>query len=462
MNKKTMNMLIAALLSVTLIFSSIVFASAEESEVFSKEYQTSPYYEKLLDALEKTKDKTTMEKTVAVTLSQEGYLNYATEGIDIEKAKKEGKLWTGTELRMNENYTGNTEYTRWAQRYVMNRDEESQYADYDWCAIYVSWCLYQAGYYTKDELKKYYYSYFADPRIFYDADTWIESFNFDQHKCYYVPKAHHKLDAMNWNTYYNVDIDPYDIPYKPGGIVFFSWDTSGKYFDHVAIVVDYDKDTHVLTYSNGNSDGQVITRQIDFDVEEEFHGCVYAKNAERIMGYTEYDEIKPLEKREISVENPVIIFDKGESSGIKIKTDSDSVIAKVYVDGDYLGSVFESNMVFHEGLLTIGKSEIVDLDIGIHKMKLTFEDGEADIVLYITDKQNVPLGILGDADNDGNVNIIDASYIQKWIANIPLDTFNLLAADTDEDGDITIIDASYIQKWLANIKSNENIGKPIK
>lgn len=462
MKRNYTRFLVSILLVFALAFSTVITVSAYEDEVYSKEYQSSPYYEKLMNALEDTKDKTTMEKTLAVALSQEGYKNYATEGIDIEKAKEDGKLWTGTELRMNRYETGNTEYTRWAQRFVMGRDEQSQYADYDWCAIFVSWCMYQAGYYSEQELRKYYYSYFADPRIFYDADSWIESLNFDQHNVYYVPKAHHKLDAMDWNTYYNVDIDPYDIPYKPGGIVFFSWDTSGEYFDHVAIVVDYDKDTHILTYINGNTDGQVITRQMDFDIEESFRGQVYSKNCERIMGYADFDEIKPLVPKEITVETPVIFWDKGEQSGIKINTNSDSVMARVYVDDEYLGSVIESNMVFHEGRLSIGKSEIESLSLGTHNVKLVFDDGETNISLYITDKENVPLGILGDVDNDKEVTIADVTYIQKWLAEMSLPPLNLLASDTDEDCVITIIDATFVQKWLANLPSNDNIGKPIK
>lgn len=462
MKKNIIFTLTSIFLVFSIIFSLMFSVSAEDVEIYSKEYQSSVYYQRLIKALEENAEKTTMEKTLAIALSQEGYLNYATTGIDIEKAKADGKIWTGTELRMNENLTGNTEYTRWAQRYIMGRDEESSYADFDWCAIFVSWCLFQAGYYSQDLLKKYYYSYFADPRIFYDADSWIESFNFLQKNVYYVPKAHHKLDAMDWNTYYNVDVDPYDIPYKPGGILFVSWDTSGQYFDHVSIVVDYDKETHVLKYTNGNSDGQVITREMDLDVEESFHGNVFAKNAERIMGYAEYDGIKPLAPKQIKVENPTIIWDKSSSSGIKIKTDSDSVMASVYLDGEYSGSVIESNMVFHEGLLSIGKSEIQNLNLGTHKLRVKFEDGSADILLHITDKENVSLGTYGDVNQDTIIDILDVTCIQEWLANLKVSSFNLLAADVNLDQKANISDATEIQLFLAELSTNENIGKEIK
>lgn len=456
--KKAICILLSLVTVITCVLSLTATAYAGEELRFSQEYQSSEYYTKLMNALEEAEDKSVMERTLAVALSQEGYLNYSVEGIDAAQARADGKLWTGAELRMNSNETGNTEYTRWAQSYIMGRGEDAQYDDVDWCAIFVSWCLYQAGYYSRDELKKYYYSYCADPRIFYDADSWIESFNFDQHDVYYVPKAHHKLDAMDWNTYYHIDVDPYEIPYKPGGIVFFSWDASGDYFDHVAIVVDYDDDSHVLTYTNGNSAGMVVTRQIDLDAEEEFRGTAYAKNAERIMGYADYDEIKPLEQKEITTETPVITWDKGSPSGIKIRTNSGSVMASVYLDDTYCGSIIESNMIFHEGLLSIGGSELRRMELGTHKLTLTFDDGSVDLTLNITNTENEPMGKIGDVDRDGEITIIDATMIQRDLAGIvDLDRVQRYLADTDGDGEDSILDATAIQRWLASLPASEII-----
>ena len=432
MIKRLVSIITVTAVMIAGIFSSSFSAFAEDNYRFSDEYKTSPYYQNLMTALENTQDSTVMERTLAVALSQEGYANFATEGYNLDQARAEGKLWTGTELRMNDNLTGNTEYTRWAQRYLMNRDEESQYADYDWCAIFVSWCLYQ-----------------ADPRIFYDADSWIMSYNLDQHKVWYVPKAHHKLDAMDWNTYYNVDVDPYDIPYRPGGLVFFSWDTSGKYFNHVAIVVDYDEESHILTYSNGNSDGVVITRQIDLDTVEEFRGQTLAQNSERIMAYAEYDKFEPMEQREITCDQTEIFWDKGADIGLRIQTDSESILASVYIDDNYHGSIIESNMIFHEGLLSIGKSEIVNLAAGHHKLKLVFEDGELELKLIITDAENMKIG---DADLDGTVSVLDATTIQKHLASIKyLAPPQRTPADADKDGSVTILDATIIQKHLAGL-----------
>ena len=356
---------------------------------FSVEYMSSPFYEKLVLALEDNKDKTTMEKTLAAALSQEGYLNFSTQGIDIDAARSDGLIWTGKELRMNDQNTGNTEYTRWAQNVIMNRSGSDLYLDCDWCAIFTSWCMYQAGYYTDEQLKKYYYSYSADPRIEYDADSWITAFCFEQENVWYTPLAAHKLEAYDWNTYYHTDVDPFDLPFRSGGLIFFSWDGSGTYFDHSGIVVGYDPDTHVLTYTNGNSNGQVITKQMDLDTEEEFFGQPFMQNSKRIMAYAEYDRIVPLEQKEITADSTDIVWYKDADKGLRIQTNSASKIASVFIDGEYLGSNIESNMLLHAGNLAVGKSELVGLETGIHEMKLVFDDGVITLALTIEETRKI-------------------------------------------------------------------------
>ena len=449
--KKVICCITALAILLTSVFSLSASASGEDLR-FSDEYKTSPYYEKLMQALEDTKDGTTMEKTLAVALSQEGYANFATQGYDLDQARAEGKLWTGKELRMNDNLTGNTEYTRWAQRYVMDSTEEAQYADYDWCAIFVSWCLYQAGYYDDELLKRYFYCYVVDPRIFWSADQWIETFNLDQRYVYYAPNTHHKLDAMPWNTYYNVDVDPLQMPYKPGGLVFFGWNGTGDYFSHVAIVVDFDPETNILTYSNGNSDGLVITRQIDLDVEESFRGKPYTLNANRIMAYADYDHYVAPEQKEISADTPVIKWDKSAQSGLKIQTNSESIVGYVYEGENYLGSTIESNMVLHEGLLQIGKSELTPLPVGLHKIKLVFDDGEVELTIKITDFENDPAKKIGDVDMNGEVEIIDVTILQRYLVELDeLSYEQLMLADVDDNGDVEVIDATILQRYLADM-----------
>ena len=58
---------------------------------------------------------------------------------------------------------------------------------------------------------------------------------------------------------------------------------------------------------------------------------------------------------------------------------------------------------------------------------------------------------LGDADGDGEVTIIDATAIQRWLADMPVSECILSYADFDGDGEVTILDATAIQRYLAGL-----------
>ena len=60
--------------------------------------------------------------------------------------------------------------------------------------------------------------------------------------------------------------------------------------------------------------------------------------------------------------------------------------------------------------------------------------------------------LLGDIDGDGKVTIIDATYIQRHIAQLTTIPENRIAcADTDKDGKVSIIDATMIQRFIAQL-----------
>ena len=69
--------------------------------------------------------------------------------------------------------------------------------------------------------------------------------------------------------------------------------------------------------------------------------------------------------------------------------------------------------------------------------------------------------LLGDADGDGLVTILDATAIQRHLANLETKVFVESAADTSGNGDVDILDATAIQRWLANFPDYEAIGQPI-
>lgn len=60
--------------------------------------------------------------------------------------------------------------------------------------------------------------------------------------------------------------------------------------------------------------------------------------------------------------------------------------------------------------------------------------------------------LLGDADDDGDVGIIDVTYVQRYEAGLALPTpLNPKNADVDGDEEISIIDATLIQRFLVGI-----------
>ena len=70
--------------------------------------------------------------------------------------------------------------------------------------------------------------------------------------------------------------------------------------------------------------------------------------------------------------------------------------------------------------------------------------------------------ILGDADGDSRVTIIDATFIQKKLASIPTPTkFFEKEADVNASGKTDILDATWIQRKLASINTPYKIGEPI-
>jgi hypothetical protein len=79
-----------------------------------------------------------------------------------------------------------------------------------------------------------------------------------------------------------------------------------------------------------------------------------------------------------------------------------------------------------------------------------------------TDTSTAATLILGDADLDGSVTVLDATRVQRYLADMTtLSDEAKLAADADEDGDVTIMDATAIQRWLAEMDDGHPIGEPL-
>ena len=98
----------------------------------------------------------------------------------------------------------------------------------------------------------------------------------------------------------------------------------------------------------------------------------------------------------------------------------------------------------------------------------TFVDYDGDGMLdhvdpYPTDPNNSPhvKEKRGDSDGDGEVTILDATHIQRYLAAFDVPNFNEVTADADNDGSITILDATAIQRYLAAFENIHNIGRTI-
>ena len=84
-----------------------------------------------------------------------------------------------------------------------------------------------------------------------------------------------------------------------------------------------------------------------------------------------------------------------------------------------------------------------------------FENAWEEIVLEDT-PDDPPL--LGDADMDGEVTVIDSTWIQRFKAGfISEDKIDLACADVDGDEQVTVMDATLIQKALASLCTIEGI-----
>ena len=68
--------------------------------------------------------------------------------------------------------------------------------------------------------------------------------------------------------------------------------------------------------------------------------------------------------------------------------------------------------------------------------------------------------LCGDADNDGEITVLDATAIQRVLVDYEVASFDIQAADIDGDG-LNIMDATVIQRWMVGYETNRDVGKLI-
>jgi C1A family cysteine protease len=89
--------------------------------------------------------------------------------------------------------------------------------------------------------------------------------------------------------------------------------------------------------------------------------------------------------------------------------------------------------------------------VNFYSSKLDDEVGGTFVIKAITN-DTVPFTLLGDVNLDGNINITDATCIQRYLVNLGLNlnSQQLANADVNSDGKIDVLDVTSIQKSLVN------------
>lgn len=73
-------------------------------------------------------------------------------------------------------------------------------------------------------------------------------------------------------------------------------------------------------------------------------------------------------------------------------------------------------------------------------------------------------GVLGDVDGDGEVSVIDATYIQRFSIQLQIsikEDVLIKYGDVDGDGEVTVVDATFIQRYDSKIPIPYPVGEPI-
>ncbi|MBQ9471612.1 MAG: dockerin type I repeat-containing protein, partial [Ruminococcus sp.] len=81
---------------------------------------------------------------------------------------------------------------------------------------------------------------------------------------------------------------------------------------------------------------------------------------------------------------------------------------------------------------------------------------------WLSDYFGVPYILLGDADDSGDVDILDATYVNRAVLMISGAVINEAASDVDADGEVTVIDATFIQRYEAKFAVPHKIGEKIR
>jgi hypothetical protein len=89
------------------------------------------------------------------------------------------------------------------------------------------------------------------------------------------------------------------------------------------------------------------------------------------------------------------------------------------------------------------------------------EQASTTINPYQTITIETPVSLIGDANGDNKITILDATVIQRAAAGVETSYISVANADTSCDGKVTLRDAMYIKQYLANLYTGYNVGSGI-
>lgn len=112
-----------------------------------------------------------------------------------------------------------------------------------------------------------------------------------------------------------------------------------------------------------------------------------------------------------------------------------------------------------------GHIEVIDKGYAATHEKEGLTDGSHCSVCnkVIVEQKVIPMIVLiGDADGNGKINILDATAIQKHLVGLgTLTSAGVTLADADQNGKVNILDATAIQKYLVGLNKDSLIGQPV-
>lgn len=83
---------------------------------------------------------------------------------------------------------------------------------------------------------------------------------------------------------------------------------------------------------------------------------------------------------------------------------------------------------------------------------------QLDPIPYQMTFAELPSGLIGDADGDNDVTVMDATFLQRAVAGVPSE-YSLISADVNGDGEIDLKDALAVRRYKAGMSTAERVGE---